>query len=1000
MSGLSRYLSSLLLLAAASSLSAQKVLLPMDISPDDPSNYTSVSGNNAAGRIKALVVDPNNATIVYAAAEYSGVWKSTTGAVWKGSAGNGFSTAGQMKWFQSSEGLRSGLTAGGIALAIDKSSAVKGASQRLLYATFDDDGRPATPLGGLWVSINAAASWFHVPLCTGTTNIVSVNFTAGPGGGPAQPYVSTACGIWTTTDAGMSPSTWQQLPATGKPGSSNPPADSTVVDGGFGTLFACNNTLVYQATDAGASGNWNVAPALSGPCFNLTAAPNGSAASTTAVVIHGTPTNQEVSTVNFGVSPAAITNLSYPSRPGQIPLAKCIPVSSCPGGSGQSVVAAAPITSASGATGPGASYDVYAADNCVWYAYNPGPPQSWTMLSYSGSGTPPASTECGGGISNIHVDTWAMAFPSWYDTGNGLCGAYAATDGGVFFSGYQQVPGPIVGGCTSNWITVQHDLHVLYSDAIYGITAGSNPFAPSGATYALYLPTQDNDTFGTTFGWSSWVSLNDQEGDSNQALVDPAFPNQVMLSRNGHYNTFSDPPYNGGTFATLYPPFAPDQELDWGDNVAGTADLAQVMTVVGAKPPPPAPTAADYLAVYNQDPNNCTRGLDRVWRNRSNPPTLSGWIDIDVAGFPASFLPCDIGEIQPSGGHADGALNIYVLTAITSYSGAPIKYPLGRSAGQIYRGVVSGGRVKQWNSASGTCAKPTACSDLLPVTDNFFVNPYDPTELYAVSVASNEILVSRDSGQHWEPNNTLTDLATNHGEYRLGGNNAGGSVTGGCNNQRGSGPFSQGCGLSGMAFDAFKSKIRVAALFYGGVAFSRDAGKHWMDLDITNNNHLPCWPVPGPPCLLLSNNLTQIAASVFFDGETHGTGKKKPPIPGPDQLIYVGLRGSSIRAILGPFEDLTTLNFTYTPSGSPPKVSVVIRNAGLAQTIPLRTCTNSSGKPAFCGALLFDWQTVAPGPKGKRVIQYQYAGAGAAVTRLYPLRASDISSGVASVSDH
>jgi hypothetical protein len=96
-----------------------------------------------------------------------------------------------------------------------------------------------------------------------------------------------------------------------------------------------------------------------------------------------------------------------------------------------------------------------------------------------------------------------MAFPSWYDTGKGLCGAYAATDGGVFFSGYQQLSGPIVGGCTSNWGTVQHGLHALYSGAIYGITAGSKPFAPSGATYALYLPTQDNDTFVTTFGWKS-----------------------------------------------------------------------------------------------------------------------------------------------------------------------------------------------------------------------------------------------------------------------------------------------------------------------------------------------------------------------------------------------------------------------------------------------------------------------------------------------------------------
>jgi hypothetical protein len=44
---------------------------------------------------------------------------------------------------------------------------------------------------------------------------------------------------------------------------------------------------------------------------------------------------------------------------------------------------------------------------------------------------------------------------------------------------------------------------------------------------------------------------------------------------------------------------------------------------------------------------------------------------------------------------------------------------------------------------------------------------------------------------------------------------------------------------------------------------------------------------------MVSQDLTQIVASVFFDGETHGHGKpkKKPIISGPDQVIYAGLRG-------------------------------------------------------------------------------------------------------------
>jgi hypothetical protein len=997
MSGFFSRFAPFVLLASASPLCGQQVLLPIDISPDDPSNYTFSpgSGNNAAGRIKEIVVDPKDPTVVYAAAEYAGIWKSTTGAVWEGSGGNGHSTAGQMKWSQASTGLLSGLTAGGTSLAIDASN-----TQRLLYAIIDDDGRPTTPWGGLWVSIDAATGWSHVNLCAAGTNNIAINNIASVtfinvSSTSAQPYVSTACGIWTTTDPALGEGTWQQLNSSGE---NTPPPGSIVVGGGLETLFACNGTQVFRATSvAGVSANWTVAPALAGPCFHMTAAPNGDAASTTAIVIYGTPTNQEVATVNFfAVSPATITNLNYSARPNQVPM--CNSAASCAGGSGQSFVAAPPITSVSGSSGPGFSYDVYAADGCAWYAYNPSPPagsKSWSMLAYGG-------TECNSGTTTLHVDTWAMAFPSWYDTGKGLCGAYAATDGGVFFAGYQQLSGPIIGGCTSNWITVQHKLHVLYSDAIYGITAGSKVFAPSGATYALYLPTQDNDTFVTKFGWQSWSSFPDGLGDSNMVLVDPALPNQVIATRNLNYVAFTNPlgPSAIQVMNERVPPTAPyvppvpgrPAEFDWGTNLAETADFTQVMTFdTGSHPPPPAPTSADYLAVVNQQPS-CAAGFnDRVWRNQTTSP--GGWHDIDVSPS-AAFPACAIGKIQAAGTHTKPT--IYVLTAITeSALGNKINYTKpGLSGGQIYKGIVSSTaphKIQSWTPATGTGKHS------LGIAYDFFVNPYNPAELYAVT--STGIRKSVTSGTAWDPDDALTDIATNHGEYRLSDSVSGGTVVAGCNFFRASGPFSQGCGLSGMAFDAFKSKIRVAAVFYGGIAFSRDSGRDWIALDITDNNHLSCLPAKGPPCLLVSDNLTQIVASVFFDGETHGPpSKKKPPIPVPDQVIYAGLRGNSIRAILGPFENLTSLNFTHKPVGSPKNVSVVVLNPGLEQTIPLRACTDSSGKPAFCGSLLFDWQTV-PSVSSKRVIKYQYTDEGGAGTRLYPLTTADTDSGVAHVSN-
>ena len=340
----------------------------------------------------------------------------------------------------------------------------------------------------------------------------------------------------------------------------------------------------------------------------------------------------------------------------------------------------------------------------------------------------------------------------------------------------------------------------------------------------------------------------------------PGFPNQVIVARNGLYIAVSNPPFVGGAFTPIVnqaanvPPLAPPQQFDVGIGGGGAADLTQVMTTV-AEPPR---TSGDYLAVLDQDPPHtapaspvsCSASLfDLVERNQLNPPGPGGWKDVSPNDH---FLACDIGKYQAAGGHADGSLNIYVLTGLNDSTSNPsVNYSTGRGPGQIYRGVVSNGQVRHgqishWAEASGSPGKR------LGLADNFFVNPYDPKELYAVSVASQAIKVSRDFGGKWTTDPTLTDIATNHGEYRIG-----------CLGTRGdntaSSPF-KACSLAGMAFDVYSPNIRVAAMLYGGIAFSRDGGKDWMALDLTDNNHL------------VSDNLTQMVVSCFFDGETLGAG--------------------------------------------------------------------------------------------------------------------------------
>src|SRR5229473_2028085 len=187
-----------------------QVLKTKDISPDG-SDYIFTGACDPGGRILSLVIDPNHDNILYAATEFAGVWKSTTGLRSERDISQGISGASApgMTWFQSSKGLRNGLTVNQYSLAMDQAD-----SKRLLYASGDDDGRPTTTagahrLGGLWVSVDGAENWRHEKLCPptflGTTyddGVTAVVFSTG------RPFVATTCGVWTNASGDLDSSSW------------------------------------------------------------------------------------------------------------------------------------------------------------------------------------------------------------------------------------------------------------------------------------------------------------------------------------------------------------------------------------------------------------------------------------------------------------------------------------------------------------------------------------------------------------------------------------------------------------------------------------------------------------------------------------------------------------------------------------------------------------------------------------------------------------------------
>src|SRR5262249_37776912 len=144
--------------------------------------------------------------------------------------------------------------------------------------------------------------------------------------------------------------------------------------------------------------------------------------------------------------------------------------------------------------------------------------------------------------------------------------------------------------------------------------------------------------------------------------------------------------------------------------------------------------------------------------------------------------------------------------------GTNIEVPLTRG-GQVFRGQVTGAaHVAAW----------TIVSHGLTRAYNLFVDPYDRDVLYVTDLGAQTIQSSADGGRTWAPEPELTALATVNGTYRF---DCGAPAK--VPDQSG---FHQECPLAQMLFVRGHSEIRVAVLYPGGVAFSRDAGVHWIPL--------------------------------------------------------------------------------------------------------------------------------------------------------------------------
>ena len=839
-----------------------------DVSPDADFGSHDTNSTDPGGRIVSLVIDPNNPLILYAASELAGVWKSLDGA---------------HHWKPVSTGLRTNIPAQtNQALAIDSAN-----SQRLLYATSNDDGRPNFPFAGLWVSDDAAGLWQHVdlPNCP-QPSISSVIFASG------QPFIATSCGIATTTDVTLGSATWTFLSKL--PFTSN--GAHLAAMGTSEVMFACSGPQVFRSPALGAQGSWTAAVSLIGNCLGLAVTPDNPLK---AIVVHNTQV-----TTSIGVS---LIDLDGPTSSQIASVGVQLQIDAiCGWGSAVQGVFAGLRPRIPSGFGPGRSYDVFVSDGCHLFEFQ--------LVSQTiGRWVP---------LTGTHVDTWAMAIPSTYNPDEGPCAAYLASDGGVFALPFPNAPAP--DGCdpTSGWVRAMSGLHVMYSDTIAGVSRPQSQCPDANQPCpTLYLPTGDNDVWVSTQGGipgNSWKLLGDNIGDAAIALVDPALPTKVLVARNAqmrdgklqNYRVVTSPDANppgaGASLVDITPPNAAP-----GGAPPGMANLVQVMTM-----PLEAPSQfGDYLAV--QSPGGTAD--DVIVQNTSG--NLSGWTDISPGQH---FGPGQVGAVAASNGHQ---ATVYYVLASPNDCAAGLSPPCGDYSrppiffqpGKVYK-------TEATNALSGPLWRQA--SNGLSKAYNLYADPYDARFVYVTDLGAQAIKSSSDGGKSWQIETDLTDIATNYGEFRFDCG-APAKMDGGGRTS----VFAYGCGLQSMVFDQSHPEIRVAALWPGGVAFSRDAGKHWLPLDVTNSSYL-------------STELYQSVFSLFYDPQPNPTTKAAS--------IYLALSGGSIKRVDGPFPSLTLglVAICHTCLGS--QIGNRSQIVAVVDTLDARLPLHQDRDGFYRGRLLFD----------------------------------------------
>jgi photosystem II stability/assembly factor-like uncharacterized protein len=560
-----------------------------------------------------------------------------------------------------------------------------------------------------------------------------------------------------------------------------------------------------------------------------------------------------------------------------------------------------------------------------------GPGRSYSVFASNGdrlfelgAGTTPSWTQLG----KMHIDQHGLASASNYDPDHGHCTLYIANDGGVYRTSGAHKPCRVHSSVVRK---VMHGLHAFGSFALGLVRQTRCPAHVAAPCPGLYLGANDNGTFGSAVGGHGRGVWHDLHccGDSGAVLTDWRLPNRVVTPRGASWELHVS--------ANGRPPVGASSDSVTDIATAGIGIGAQVQTLPGAH----VPSKGIYFAIRTLD------GADQLIRDSLG--TAGGWRARGPT-LPASSIT----GLQV----ADGGATIYALSGAT---GKVIT--LGRAGtGQLV-----------WQDRSSG----------LTFADDLIVDPFDGQILYATdlgdpnSMTDDRIMASTDGGRSWHEDVFLTRLAQDQGRFRMAcGDGLGDAArVQGTVNTASTG-FRYQCTLQAMAFDPSHPNRRFALLDPAGVAFSRDAGMHWVRLPVSTEIDRPTQAFFDP-----TRNPATGQGSLYVALHGHGlervdanwsrlsipTSPPPAPPPPPPPLPPPPPTGGSSVSLICPAR-ANFPGFRVTGALSPPMpeaaIHVTVDGPPSVGTKELTATTDANG----------DYSLLFGGPVGRYTLQAFYAG--------------------------